>query len=59
LSREARWGVVFLGVDQECLYLPHLGCNPSPPDPACAHGSYFDAHDVAANRDSSGHLVAA
>ena len=48
---------VSFGVDQEFLNLPPVGCNPSYPDPACAHGSYFDAHNLATNRDIFGHFI--
>jgi hypothetical protein len=47
-----------LGVDQEFLYLPHVGCNPSHPDPARAHGSHFDAQNLATKRDIFGHFIA-
>jgi metacaspase-1 len=50
--------VVSFGVDQEFLNLPPVGCNSSHPDPACAHGSYFDAQNLATNRDIFGRFIA-
>ena len=50
--------VVSFGVDEEFLNLPPVGCSSAHPDPACAHGSYFDAQNLATNRDIFGRFIA-
>ena len=50
-------GVPF-AVDREHLNLEPVGCDPHFPSPACAHGSYFNAANVATNRDIFGREIA-
>jgi hypothetical protein len=49
-------GVPF-AVDQEYLGLEPIGCSSIIPNPACAHGSYFNVQNLAVNRDIFGHYI--
>ena len=45
------------GVDYEYLDLTPVGCSSFIPNPACAHGSYFNPDNVVVNRDIFGTFI--
>jgi hypothetical protein len=49
-------GVPF-AVDNEFLGLEPVGCSAVIPNPACAHGSYFNPQNLAVNRDIFGRFI--
>jgi hypothetical protein len=44
-------------VDEEYLGLKPVGCRTFIPDPVCSHSSYFNADNLAVNRDIFGRLI--